>query len=629
MTRSLLAPIVLCLLALGCRTPVGVEQASQRDVHRTLTANVLTHGEPSPFTLALLDRNAWIEPWREDPEAALRQIHAGLSTPDLPEVYWRASLAALAELSFHRALETSSREWYRASAVYAYAFLFPDTAAELAHRRPFDPRIRLVVDLYNLGVAKGFERDGEMDFSDGSRSLPFGEIQLRMDPEERAWGGFRLTRLRPAAELRMWGLRNRHRRPGIGAPLAARIEPTDEVGALERKHVAPGVRVPVSALIRIEEPRRGLLAGRVEARAELYAADEKGEIEISGRRVVLEVEPTSALAWTLGESRVWEFERSGFFSGDFRIDAGPSFEGQLAMMHPYRPGRVPVVLVHGTASGPGRWAELINELSNDPVIGRRAQLWLFFYNSGNPIAYSGGLLAHTLRDLAEELDPEREDPALWNGVVIGHSQGGLLTKLTAVDSGRSFWDQVFKVGPDELDVDTETRDLLTDSLIFEPVPMVGRVVFISTPHGGSFLTSNPLSNLVAGLIQAPFRVMRGISDLIEQDPDELALRGLEGVPTSLDNMRPGNRFLETLKRLPVAPGIGVHSIIPVQGSGPLEKLDDGVVQYMSARIGQGSEKVIRYGHSVQAHPEAVAEVRRILRQHLRSLDAEEGVASAH
>ena len=30
------------------------------------------------------------------------------------------------------------------------------------------------------------------------------------------------------------------------------------------------------------------------------------------------------------------------------------------MMHPYRPGRIPVVLIHGTASSPARWAEIVN-----------------------------------------------------------------------------------------------------------------------------------------------------------------------------------------------------------------------------------------------------------------------------
>ncbi|MCK7466931.1 MAG: hypothetical protein MZU91_01465 [Desulfosudis oleivorans] len=40
--------------------------------------------------------------------------------------------------------------------------------------------------------------------------------------------------------------------------------------------------------------------------------------------------------------------------------------------------------------------------------------------------------------MVQQLDPEGKDSALRKMVVIGHSQGGLLTKLTAIDSRRSF-----------------------------------------------------------------------------------------------------------------------------------------------------------------------------------------------
>ena len=51
-----------------------------------------------------------------------------------------------------------------------------------------------------------------------------------------------------------------------------------------------------------------------------------------------------------------------------------------------------VVLVHGTASSPARWAELINELENDPSFRANYEIWIFIYNTGNPIAYSASLL---------------------------------------------------------------------------------------------------------------------------------------------------------------------------------------------------------------------------------------------
>ncbi|MBI3800275.1 MAG: hypothetical protein HY268_25280 [Deltaproteobacteria bacterium] len=45
--------------------------------------------------------------------------------------------------------------------------------------------------------------------------------------------------------------------------------------------------------------------------------------------------------------------------------------------------------------------------------------------------------------------------------------------------------------------------------------------------------------------------------------------------------------------------------------------DDGIVTYTSAHIeGVESELVVRFGHSVQGHPQASEEIRRILLKHL-------------
>ena len=56
------------------------------------------------------------------------------------------------------------------------------------------------------------------------------------------------------------------------------------------------------------------------------------------------------------------------------------------------------------------------------------ELWLFIYNTGNPIAYSGMLLRDALTKAVADLDPGAKDPGLKQMVVIGHSQGGLLTR---------------------------------------------------------------------------------------------------------------------------------------------------------------------------------------------------------
>src|SRR5262249_59955423 len=80
---------------------------------------------------------------------------------------------------------------------------------------------------------------------------------------------------------------------------------------------------------------------------------------------------------------------------------------------------------------------------------------------------------------------------------------------------------------------------------------------------------------------------------------------------------PANPLLQAFAAIPVSPQVAAHSIIAVQGDGPVETGDDGVVTYKSAHIPEAvSELVVRAGHSVQADPQTVREVRRILLLHL-------------
>ncbi len=287
----------------------------------------------------------------------------------------------------------------------------------------------------------------------------------------------------------------------------------------------------------------------------------------------------------------------------------------LVMLQPYRSDRIPVVLVHGTASSPGRWAELVNELQGVPFLRENFQVWLFSYETGQPIGYSAGLLRESLQRAVDELDPEGRDPNLRRMVVAGHSQGGLLTKLTAVDSGGAFYRS--DVPFEELDLTEEERHVIGRSIFFEPLPFVERVIFIATPHRGSFLASFRLANPVNSLVRTPARVTRVLTNAIARNPDAFGAVVAEDMPTSVDNMTPGNWWLETLADLPIAEGIEAHSIIAVRGDGPKEEGNDGVVEYTSAHHpGVVSERIVRSSHSTQSNPFTIVEVARILISHL-------------
>jgi hypothetical protein len=169
---------------------------------------------------------------------------------------------------------------------------------------------------------------------------------------------------------------------------------------------------------------------------------------------------------------------------------------------------------------------------------------------------------------------------------------------------------------DELKISDETREELRQDLFIEPLPFVGRVVFMATPHRGSFQIQNVLADLFRRLVTLPITVVRVGTEVTRGNPDVFRVASQSPFATSVDNMNPLSPFIRALADIPVAPGVPVHSIIAVKGSGPRELGSDGVVAYRSAYIeGCESVLVVPSGHSVQDNPAAIDELRRILYLH--------------
>jgi len=387
-------------------------------------------------------------------------------------------------------------------------------------------------------------------------------MTLTVEPSQFLWGGYRFIRFIPVGEFVVRGLSNRYRQAGVGAALAAEVEPV-------------------------------------------------GSVQVGDRDVPLELEATAALAYTLEGALIWDFEIAGFRLADPAKILGDG----LVMMHPYRKGRMPVIFVHGTASSPARWAEMINELMHDSSAGGRFQFWFFQYNTGQPILYSAMLLRRALRTVIAEMDPTGEDDALRRMVVIGHSQGGLLTKLLTINSGDRFWQNVTEEPFEEVEMAAEPRALLQEAMFFEPVPNVARVIFVATPHRGSFRATGFALNLIRRLVNLPGTLTSQFQDLLKGQT--FSHLGMSQLPTSVDNMSPGHPFVRALNDLPIDSRIKAHSIIAVLGESPFTGKTDGVVAYESAHIeGVESEKVVHSSHSTQSHPETIEEVRRILAEQL-------------
>jgi hypothetical protein len=129
---------------------------------------------------------------------------------------------------------------------------------------------------------------------------------------------------------------------------------------------------------------------------------------------------------------------------------------------------------------------------------------------------------------------------------------------------------------------------------------------LTTGRLGRFVTLPPRVTWLAA------ETLTGYRDALRVDMSRVRLGSVYG-------MAPGSPFSKPVSSIPVAPSVTAHSTIAVDGNGPVETGDDGVVQYGSAHIdGAASELVIWSRHSVQSNPKAVAEVRRILLVQWRS-----------
>jgi len=624
-TLTFIVTTSIALMLSGCATPVSVKHVDIPTAYRIQTASAISSGEPSNASSIVLRQHGLLDRFETEPAVVLAELHKGLEPVGDDD-----QLFALAELSLLHAQQTNDRAYYLASAVYAWSLLYPGDGKGM-QIPPTDPRFRLAYDIYNQAVAQGLAahsdaEENEVRLKAGNYKLPFGTLQVSLDESGMSWGGYPLDRFISTTALEVDGLRNRYHNSGIGVPLAASLakSPASEKKVAGSDRLGQHTKVPVTALLRFENARASLNKGKIQGRIEVYAADKTSTVTIDGQKQPIEADPTAALAYQLNDSPIYAMEIAGFLNGSvFTSGLFPKDRAQdgIFTMQPYQAGKIPVVLVHGTASSPARWAELVNELNGDPKIREHFQIWLFVYDSGRGIGYSAGRLRKALTNAVHELDPEGKDLALQNMIVIGHSQGGLLTKLTAIDSGTKFWDMISDKPFEQMKLGPEARELIQQSAYYTPLPFVKRVVFISTPqHGAMLAASQIVTGLASKLVSLPMTMVNTtalLAQIATASGDEKVAAMLSRPMTSIDTMNPNNPALQVLASIPVPKSIPAHSIIAVEGDGPKEEGDDGVVAYKSAHIDEAvSELVVNWSHSCQGQPEVIEEVKRILFEHL-------------
>ena len=290
---------------------------------------------------------------------------------------------------------------------------------------------------------------------------------------------------------------------------------------------------------------------------------------------------------------------------------------RLTFFEPYRPGKVPLVAIHGLFSDPQSWVDLLNDLRTAPHFNQRYQIWMFRYPTGQGFLQSAAVLRAELAAAVSALDPGHNDPALRRIVLMGHSMGGLIAKLQITHSEDLVWERLANRPLDQIITTESTRALLAQLCYFDPSPHVARVIFIASPHGGALRASSLFGSGAALLVELPPEQQVMHNQLIGDNPGTFNPVVERRFPTSIDMLMQKSPLLEAMRHMRLAPGVPLHNIVGVSHPLSLDGPSDGVVSVQSAyHPGCDSERAIPAPHAqVHRSLETSTEILRILERH--------------
>ncbi len=488
--RSLL--LILLLILSGC-AGVKTVSVSTTDYMSQRRSDILTTGKLSPPTRAALQVLGL------DAAACNKQFapcHQQLLASDGLDDEHRT--AALAELWLQQAINgahasepASSRDnlnaWLQ-SARHAYAYLF--FSNRTASERALEDRQTQVRDYYNYAVQQAVTRLFDDKQQDLRNSLDrFGSFHIQAGD----WNiSGKLKNLRPsqdqqlpqqlvpAASLTFKGLRNQYRRDGIGAELVAvmakKVVTSQSSGQAYSETPFPALtmilRFPGDSLDEVLAAHSTELLG-----FDPYRLD---QVTLAGQQVPLAANFTSGYGLWLA--------RSGFANQSLLtlIGRGEILEQpHLYLMQPYDPRRRTIVLLHGLASSPEAWINVANEILGDEALRQNYQIWQVYYPTNAPLALNHVMIRQTLQDTIDGLDPHGQHLATRDLVLIGHSMGGVLSRLLVSDSGDQLWQDIVHRYQLSGQRKERARKALQPYTWFQPLPQVQRAIFIAAPHRGT------------------------------------------------------------------------------------------------------------------------------------------------
>ncbi len=522
---------------------------------------------------------------------------------------------ALAELKYLGAEAAKTHDIQLASELYFDSarsawryFATPDSGGRQPD--PNDPQHRGTAEVYNAS-AERLLRNAQIEHKvqlGQSITMPITQRQLHFEIPfaSRLLTSDQLGEFEFVSDYELKNLRSRNATEGLGVPIIAIRRKAEQQIPVE-KYYTQGMSFAATLVLRFDD------GAPQDARLQIFDTRESDGMLLGDTIMPLETDVSTPLARYLSNKDISLLDTWGYI----RPDRAAKVSG-LYMVQPYDPDRIPVLMVHGVWSSPMTWMEMFNDLQADSEIRRKYQFWFYLYPTGEPLAFSAAKLREELQKVRHDCDPYHRNNRLDEMVVVGHSMGGLISQMLTINSGDRLWKSVSKKPVDELHADNEVKSEIRRVYFFESNPSVDRIVTIASPYNGSSFSNRFTRWLSGSLVWLPTKTYQLSQIVFEQDEKSWWDR-ISSQRTIADSLTKHSGVLKLIRETHVPPDVKHHNIVGVIRGKSQADWTDGVVAYRSAHCEEvASEKIVHAAHSsVHRHPDASAEVRRILLEHLQ------------
>lgn len=556
--------------------------------------------------------------------------------------------------------KTEAFSSYLEATRHAYAYLFY-TDRSLS-TRSLEARQHQVRDIYNFATYSSLQilsemiqhcKTDELDDKARFKKLSLGKWKLEADFSgmiELEEKNSRVTAFTPDYQLNFKGINNQYDQDGLGARMVVSMSSPKEQDKTTAQPVKPSPvpeaetapdQIPhhhgflgkhrhhhkdkeaekqpwepmhyiaISALLKFPGNTLEEVLKTNRVIVSTYDTWQQHDVSIAGHDVPLAANYTAAYGMWLANSD-FSSQSIGTLFGRGNILEEP----RVYLMQPYQPNLKTLILVHGLASSPEAWVNAANEIMGDEDLRKHYQIWQIYYPTSAPLGINRHDIADAIERTFDHYDPQRKNPASHDAVIVGHSMGGILSRLLVSSSGNTLWEALNKYHPIEASKQETAKQQLGPYIFFEPLPEISRAIFIAAPHRGTPFADKSIARFIASLVKMPITVLQKAADITTAvfGAEKTERQNFNGV----DNLSAKDPTIQAFATLQISPAVTYHSIMGNDTPDvPLAESSDGIVPYSSSHWdGAKSEVVIPSGHSVQETAAAIIEIRRILHEHL-------------